>query len=229
MMRQHKHQQLSLLGELSLPGAQVRSCTLDTWLPEQVDFMARTGNEVANAYREARLEPAQRPSTAPLELESFIRRKVGSNAVSPSLRQAPCLLTEQQAALQLGCCGGSHKALGLLLPGASLTNVAHCVLPLGLLVRSDQAWVRLAMQRLSPTPPECSPQVGLAAVWQLGRPLRWADAMQYNGDFAEGTWPPPDTQQPPCSSRSSEPFNVAVGGPSALVKSAAAVCHCVVL
>ena len=53
--------------------------------------------------------------------------------------------------------------------------------------------------------------------------------MQYNGDFAEGTWPPPDTAQPPRSSRSSEPFNAAVGGPSALVNSAAAVCHCLVL
>lgn len=34
---------------------QVRSCSLDTWLPEQVEFMARTGNALGNAYWEAAL------------------------------------------------------------------------------------------------------------------------------------------------------------------------------
>ncbi len=34
---------------------QVRSTTLDTWLPEQVEFMDRTGNAVANAYWVRRL------------------------------------------------------------------------------------------------------------------------------------------------------------------------------
>ena len=55
---------------------QVRSCTLDTWLPEQVAFMERTGNEVANAFWEARLQAADRPSQDPMEVERFIRRKV---------------------------------------------------------------------------------------------------------------------------------------------------------
>ena len=55
---------------------QVRSCTLDTWLPEQVLFMETTGNEVANAYWEAKLQSADRPSQDPLDLERFIRRKV---------------------------------------------------------------------------------------------------------------------------------------------------------
>lgn len=56
--------------------AQVRSCTLDTWLPEQVAFMARTGNARANAALEARLDPSQKLSYYSPELESFIRRKV---------------------------------------------------------------------------------------------------------------------------------------------------------
>lgn len=40
---------------------QVRSCSLDTWLPEQVEFMARTGNALANAYWEGGLREGQRP------------------------------------------------------------------------------------------------------------------------------------------------------------------------
>ncbi len=55
---------------------QVRSCTLDTWLPEQVAFMARTGNTKANAYYEAKLEPSEKPSYNSADLEAFIRRKV---------------------------------------------------------------------------------------------------------------------------------------------------------
>ena len=39
--------------------SKVRSCTLDTWLPEQVAFMARTGNAAANAHFEARLPRRQ--------------------------------------------------------------------------------------------------------------------------------------------------------------------------
>lgn len=56
--------------------SKVRSCTLDTWLPEQVQFMARTGNAAANAHYEARLEPSQKPSYYSPELEAFVRRKV---------------------------------------------------------------------------------------------------------------------------------------------------------
>ncbi len=55
---------------------QVRSVTLDTWLPRQVAFMARTGNAVANAHREARLDPSLKPPTHSPDLEAFIRRKV---------------------------------------------------------------------------------------------------------------------------------------------------------
>ena len=56
--------------------SKVRSCTLDTWLPEQVAFMARTGNAAANAHFEARLQAGQKPSYYSPELETFIRRKV---------------------------------------------------------------------------------------------------------------------------------------------------------
>ena len=43
---------------------QVRSCSLDTWLPGQVAFMAGTGNAVAAAFWEARLRPGRRPRQA---------------------------------------------------------------------------------------------------------------------------------------------------------------------
>lgn len=56
--------------------AQVRSCTLDTWLPEQVAFMDHTGNAKANAYYEAKLDPSEKPSYYSPDLEAFIRRKV---------------------------------------------------------------------------------------------------------------------------------------------------------
>jgi len=43
------------------PSLQVRSCSLDTWLPEQVEFMARTGNALANAYWEGGMKEGQKP------------------------------------------------------------------------------------------------------------------------------------------------------------------------
>ena len=54
---------------------QVRSCTLDTWLPQQVTFMAATGNAAANSYWEAKLGPGQKPHYESSDLEPFIRRK----------------------------------------------------------------------------------------------------------------------------------------------------------
>ena len=38
--------------------------------------MEATGNGVANAYREAKLDPAQRPGPESPDLAAFIRRKV---------------------------------------------------------------------------------------------------------------------------------------------------------
>ncbi|KAK9829298.1 hypothetical protein WJX72_005017 [[Myrmecia] bisecta] len=55
--------------------SKVRSCTLDTWLPEQVRFMARTGNARANQYYEAKFSAADKPSYHSPDLETFIRRK----------------------------------------------------------------------------------------------------------------------------------------------------------
>lgn len=53
----------------------MRSCTLDTWLPQQVSFMAATGNAVANGYWEAKLSSQQKPHYESADLEPFIRRK----------------------------------------------------------------------------------------------------------------------------------------------------------
>ncbi|GMH39165.1 hypothetical protein BSKO_07063 [Bryopsis sp. KO-2023] len=53
----------------------VRSCTLDTWLPDQIQFMARTGNEVANAYWEGNLPAGTKPNCESSDLGAFIRRK----------------------------------------------------------------------------------------------------------------------------------------------------------
>ncbi|GAB4817208.1 hypothetical protein N2152v2_004254 [Parachlorella kessleri] len=56
--------------------SKVRSCTLDTWLPGQVAFMAHTGNAVANKYWEARAGDQAKPAYSNLaELDAFIRRK----------------------------------------------------------------------------------------------------------------------------------------------------------
>ncbi|KAL0053270.1 hypothetical protein WJX82_003543 [Trebouxia sp. C0006] len=55
--------------------SKVRSCTLDTWLPQQVSFMAATGNAAANSYWEAKLGPGQKPHYESSDLEPFIRRK----------------------------------------------------------------------------------------------------------------------------------------------------------
>ncbi|KAK9865406.1 hypothetical protein WJX84_000313 [Apatococcus fuscideae] len=54
--------------------SKVRSCTLDTWLQSQVDFMDQTGNAVANSHWEGKYDGSQRPSFGP-DLEAFIRRK----------------------------------------------------------------------------------------------------------------------------------------------------------
>ncbi|GFR52782.1 hypothetical protein Agub_g15398, partial [Astrephomene gubernaculifera] len=56
--------------------SRVRSTTLDTWLPEQVDNMARLGNKRANAHFEAALTPGVRPPRdCTRELERFVRLK----------------------------------------------------------------------------------------------------------------------------------------------------------
>lgn len=55
----------------------VRSCTLDLWTEEQVDFMNQIGNKISNEYYEANLpQNFQRPtSTNQVELSNFIRKK----------------------------------------------------------------------------------------------------------------------------------------------------------
>ena len=81
---------------------QVRSCTLDTWLPEQVAFMAETGNHKANAFLEANLREEQKPGYDTAELASFIRKKVELFATLNFFQQGIslsllicCLINEQ--------------------------------------------------------------------------------------------------------------------------------------
>jgi hypothetical protein len=77
---------------------QVRSCTLDTWLPQQVSFMAVTGNAAANSYWEAKLGPGQKPHYESSDLEPFIRRKYcnkefAEGAWPPALPDQPASAT----------------------------------------------------------------------------------------------------------------------------------------
>ena len=81
---------------------QVRSVTLDTWLPSQVAFMAATGNAAANAHYEAGLDPVQKPSYYSPDLDAFIRRKV-----CPSLPILACA--------SIRACMGSQHICQLLL------------------------------------------------------------------------------------------------------------------
>lgn len=55
----------------------VRSCTLDSWTPDQARVMKRVGNKVANEYWEARLPPdfIRPSSTDRVNMEAFIRAK----------------------------------------------------------------------------------------------------------------------------------------------------------
>lgn len=76
--------------------SKVRSCTLDTWLPDQVEFMNRTGNRVANEYFEAQLPADFRRPGGPniegkpsLELANFIRDKYTRKFASPSSSWPP--------------------------------------------------------------------------------------------------------------------------------------------
>lgn len=73
----------------------VRSCTLDSWTPEQARLMRRVGNRNANEYWEARLpRDFIRPATGDrLGMEAFIRAKYiekrwAAQGIPPHLRTA---------------------------------------------------------------------------------------------------------------------------------------------
>lgn len=55
----------------------VRSCTLDSWTPDQARVMKRVGNKIANEYWESRLPPdfIRPSSTDRVNMEAFIRAK----------------------------------------------------------------------------------------------------------------------------------------------------------
>ncbi|VVA98014.1 unnamed protein product [Arabis nemorensis] len=67
--------------------SQVRSITLDTWLPDQVSFMQSTGNAKANRYWESELPPHFERSSS----DAFIRAKYNEKKwVSPGgIQPAP--------------------------------------------------------------------------------------------------------------------------------------------
>ena len=93
---------------------QVRSVTLDTWLPSQVAFMAATGNAAANAHYEAQLDPAQKPSYYSPDLDAFIRRKV--SCLFRLLLPVPCIFTALVSALvSHGINRLSHKRHALVM------------------------------------------------------------------------------------------------------------------
>ena len=160
---------------------QVRSCTLDTWLPEQVAFMERTGNAVANAHREARLQPGDRPSSDPLELERFIRRKV-RHPMRPHL-QRDLRLASRLVGPCLGCSGAASQLLAWL--GSA----------------------RAAARR----PPRCSATERARSVPVPPSTPHAQRLLQYNGDFAEGAWPPAEAVAVQRRSSDARPFQLAVG------------------
>ena len=71
--------------------SKVRSTNLDTWYPEQVEFMTKMGNKKANAHWEATLSPDfKKPSESDRrKLEDFIRAKYGRGAYADKSAVAP--------------------------------------------------------------------------------------------------------------------------------------------
>ncbi|PIN19433.1 hypothetical protein CDL12_07894 [Handroanthus impetiginosus] len=71
--------------------SKVRSTTLDTWLPEQVVFMQRMGNEKSNEYWEAELPPQFDRNP----IEKFIHSKYVERKWASKLSKEPALLVSQ--------------------------------------------------------------------------------------------------------------------------------------
>ena len=154
--------------------------------------MARTGNQVANAYREARLNPADRPSTNPLELESFIRRKVCLRSRQQLSMSELSWLRQEDVGTQMGKPQWCKAAKGALCQRIYIAGLGQ-----------DLSTVCLTKSSSGPVQMRCS----LCALLPI-----CVRVLQYNGDFAEGDWPPPDSQEPLRTSRT-QPFTMAVGEP----------------
>lgn len=93
---------------LGVHNSKVRSTNLDTWLPEQVAFVAAVGNARGNAYWEAALpRDAQRPAEADMAaLRSFINDKYVHRAFcSKDLGEPPSTDNYQQHPVSALCCG----------------------------------------------------------------------------------------------------------------------------
>ncbi|XP_073039702.1 ADP-ribosylation factor GTPase-activating protein AGD5-like isoform X3 [Primulina eburnea] len=79
--------------------SKVRSATLDTWLPEQVQFIQSMGNEKANSYWEAELPP----NYDRVGIENFIRAKYEEKrwVCKEGKPKSPSRKTEEKASVQL--------------------------------------------------------------------------------------------------------------------------------
>ncbi|XP_042404260.1 ADP-ribosylation factor GTPase-activating protein AGD5-like [Zingiber officinale] len=75
--------------------SKVRSATLDTWLPEQVDFIQSMGNEKANSYWEAELPR----NHSRVVIEKFIRSKYEDKRWVPHDKRfrSPSVIHEEMA------------------------------------------------------------------------------------------------------------------------------------
>ncbi|CAL5405786.1 unnamed protein product [Camellia sinensis] len=91
------HRSLGVHISKSLP-YQVRSATLDTWLPEQVAFIQSMGNEKANCYWEAELPP----NYDRVGIENFIRAKYEEKrwVAKDSKPKSPSRSLEEKASVQ---------------------------------------------------------------------------------------------------------------------------------
>ena len=70
--------------------SKVRSTTLDTWLPEQVEFISKLGNVRANAFWEARLPRGfRRPTEGDMSaLKNFITEKYQNQVLYTSDKES---------------------------------------------------------------------------------------------------------------------------------------------
>ena len=113
--------------------SKVRSITLDTWLPEQVDFVLRMGNVRANAYWEAQLPPGIQKSRLQGDshrLQDFIRQKYCSSAfAAPGAPPTAENVRSGQAALPPGPGGPAPEAAPSAAPAPAAPAVAQPLRP----------------------------------------------------------------------------------------------------
>lgn len=139
----------------------VRSCTLDTWLPAQVEALARAGgNTAANAYWEARLQEPRPELRTLAELESFVRRKYADRAFvdeaapwpppdgAPVDAETAAVLADLAAAAAEG-----HAALASLGSPAGMVKLSYTAGPKPAEPEPELAPEREPVAAAAPPPP----------------------------------------------------------------------------